>query len=308
MTSEAGLVSVIIPTYYRNETLPRVIESCLASTYDDLEIIVVDDSGEEHAKSVATQYDIRYIAHEHNKGGNPARNTGLAAARGDYIQFLDDDDMVHEEKFEAQVAQLRADESVGVSYCGARHVDGNVKLPSQDTADFLRCMLTFDWLPCTYSTMLTEAEYMRRVAPLTARKCNDDVGTLLDLAQITEFDYVRRPLVEHCDSDRSRGSQPGCVDIRKEIFLDEYGHLYDEYPPRVKELGKKGLSYGYIYEANDIFEEEFFSWRAVESTLKALRMKRHLGSIVAVVSSLGGRPGWHVAKSGYKLQEWLASR
>jgi glycosyltransferase involved in cell wall biosynthesis len=304
MTSEAEFVSVIIPTYYRNETLPRVIESCLASTYDDIEIIVVDDSGEEHAKPVATRYDVRYIAHEQNKGGNPARNTGLAAARGDYIQFLDDDDMIHEEKFEEQVAQLQADENVGVSYCGARHVDGNVKLPTQDTDDFLRCLLTFDWLPCTYSTMLTDTECMRRVAPLTARKCNDDVGTLLDLAQITDFDYVQRPLVQHCDSDRSRGSQPGCVDIRKEIFFDEYGHLYDEYPSQVEELGKKGLSYGYIYEANDIFDEDYFSWRAVESAMKALRTKPHLGSIVAVVASLCGRPAWRVAKGAY----WLCER
>jgi glycosyltransferase involved in cell wall biosynthesis len=308
MTDEGeSLISVIIPTYYRNETLPQVIESCLASTYDDLEIIVVDDSGEEHAKPVATQYDIQYIAHEENKGGNPARNTGLAAARGDYIQLLDDDDVVHEEKFEEQVAQLQANENVGVSYCGIRFAGGGTNRPTKDTDDFLRCMLTFDWLPCTYSTMLTEAESLRRVAPLTARKCNDDVGTLLDLAQITDFDYVQRPLVEHCNSDRSRGAQPGCVDIRKRIFFEEYDHLYDEYPPHVRELGKKGLSYGYIYEANDIFEEEWFSWRAVESAVKALRTKRHLGSAVAVVSSLFGRPGWQVAKGGHWVQERLSS-
>ncbi|MFB6102265.1 MAG: hypothetical protein ABEJ73_06825 [Haloplanus sp.] len=110
-------------------------------------------------------------------------------------------------------------------------------------------------------------------------------------------------MVEHCESDRSRGSQPGCVDIRKEIFFDEYGHLYDDYPATVRERGRRGLSYGYIYEANDIFDKEFFSWKAVESAVKALRTKVHPASLVAVVASLGGRPGWTVAKAGY----WLTS-
>jgi hypothetical protein len=154
--------------------------------------------------------------------------------------------------------------------------------------------------------MLIEVEYVRRIAPMAARKCNDDVGMLLELAQITDFDYVRRPLVQHCDSGRSRSLQPGCVDIRKKIFFDEYADLYDGYPPKVQELSKKGLSYGYIYEANDIFEEEFYSWRAVESAVKALRTKRHLGSLVAVVASLCGRPGWKMAKEGYELREWLS--
>jgi glycosyltransferase involved in cell wall biosynthesis len=301
MEKDSNLVSIVIPTYYRNNTLPQVLESCIESTYDNTEIIVVDDSGEEHARQIATQYDVQYIAHNHNKGGNPARNTGLAAASGDYIQFLDDDDTIHEEKIESQVTQLETNDDVGVSYCGIRHRDGSVTLPSQDTTDFLRCILTFDWLPCTYSTMLTKSEYLAQIAPLPARKCNDDIGTIIDLAQITEFEYLSRPLVQHCDSNRSRGSQYGCVDIRKKIFFDEYEHLYEEYPTQVRQLGKKGISYGYIYEANDIFKNNLFSRRAIKSSIKSVLIHRNIGSLSAVAASLCGRPGWQIVKKAHQF-------
>jgi glycosyltransferase involved in cell wall biosynthesis len=109
-----GLVSVVIPTYYRNDGLRRAIESALSQTYDPVEVIVVDDSGERYAEPVAREYDVTYIAHEENLGGNPARNTGIKAASGEYIQLLDDDDRLLPEKLERQIPALEADPSVGV--------------------------------------------------------------------------------------------------------------------------------------------------------------------------------------------------
>lgn len=95
------MVTIIIPTYKRAEYIQRAIESILNQTYEDYEIIVVDDNDEnsEYRKSMQNimqkyeEYDnITYVKHKENKNGAAARNTGIRLAKGDYITFLDDDD------------------------------------------------------------------------------------------------------------------------------------------------------------------------------------------------------------------------
>ncbi len=86
-------VSVIIPTYNRAEYITQAIDSVLAQTYTDYEIIVVDDGSADNTKDVLLPYmdRIRYIYQE-NAGASAARNTGIKAAKGDWVAFLDSDD------------------------------------------------------------------------------------------------------------------------------------------------------------------------------------------------------------------------
>lgn len=114
-------VSVVIPTYNRAELLSRAIDSVLAQTYDDFELVVVDDGSTDDTEAVVTGYDddrVRYLAHETNEGANPARNTGIEAAEGEYVAFLDSDDEWQPRKLEAQLDRLSDtdDEWVAV-YC-----------------------------------------------------------------------------------------------------------------------------------------------------------------------------------------------
>lgn len=98
-------VSVIIPTCNRPVMLKRAIASVLAQTYHDFEIIIVDDGMKERAESVVNSFHdprITYIAHEQGKGGAAARNTGIRAAKGEFVAFLDDDEWVSE-KLEIQM-------------------------------------------------------------------------------------------------------------------------------------------------------------------------------------------------------------
>lgn len=106
------LVSVVIPTYSRNITLTRAIDSVLAQTYKNLEIIVVDDNPPDSEWRASTQHimkeysnnpRIRYIQNAQNMGGSGARNEGIKAANGEYIAFLDDDDEYFPEKVEKQL-------------------------------------------------------------------------------------------------------------------------------------------------------------------------------------------------------------
>lgn len=88
------LVSVVIPTYNRLESLASAIKSVLAQTYENYEIIVVNDGGID-VSSVIKSFNsnkIRYFNHESNRGVSAARNTAIKAARGKYIAYLDDDD------------------------------------------------------------------------------------------------------------------------------------------------------------------------------------------------------------------------
>lgn len=109
------LVSVIIPTYKRPDTLSRAINSVLNQTYQNVEIIVVDDNNpdtgyREKTESVMIQFEsipkVIYLKHAHNKNGSAARNTGIRASKGKYIAFLDDDDEFLPNKIAIQVAKM----------------------------------------------------------------------------------------------------------------------------------------------------------------------------------------------------------
>lgn len=90
-----GLVSVVIPTFNRPKLVSEAIKSVCAQTYQDLEILVVNDAGKNIEDLIDNFKDkrIRYIEHETNQGLSSARNTGLKHAQGKYIAYLDDDDL-----------------------------------------------------------------------------------------------------------------------------------------------------------------------------------------------------------------------
>ncbi|GAA0469178.1 glycosyltransferase family 2 protein [Alkalibacillus silvisoli] len=106
-------VSVIIPTYKRSEFLQRAIESVLNQTYANIEIIIVDDNDPDQSyrfdtEKIMKEYHdnnkVKYIKTKQNLGGALARNEGVFRAEGDFITFLDDDDIYLPKKVEVQVA------------------------------------------------------------------------------------------------------------------------------------------------------------------------------------------------------------
>ena len=123
-------VSVIIPTYKNRGGLSRSIDSVLTQDYDGLiEIIVVDDNSPNTEFRISTenlmhQYEdnpkVIYIQHEINKNGAAARNTGIKAAKGDYIAFLDDDDIFLPGKLSKQVQYLIENPKFSAAYCLAQ--------------------------------------------------------------------------------------------------------------------------------------------------------------------------------------------
>lgn len=118
-------VSVIIPSYNHAGYLPSAIQSILAQTFADWEAIIVDDGSTDDTPETVIQFvdsRIRYIYQE-NRGLSGARNTGIGAAQGTLVAFLDADDAWMPDFLARMVGLLDADASLGGAYCGFRYMD-----------------------------------------------------------------------------------------------------------------------------------------------------------------------------------------
>ncbi|RMD60851.1 MAG: glycosyltransferase family 2 protein [Alphaproteobacteria bacterium] len=110
-TSDSPTLSVVIPVYDRRHYLAAAIDSILAQTFADFEVVVVDDGSRDDSVAVVRRYRdprVRLVRHQHNRGVAAARNTGVAAARGRYVAFLDSDDVAYPDRLARQVAFLDA--------------------------------------------------------------------------------------------------------------------------------------------------------------------------------------------------------
>lgn len=116
----APAVSIVLPTYNRAYCIRRSIDSVLAQSFTDFELIVIDDGSKDDTKSIVESYDdprIVFLHHSGNRGQTPRLNEGLAAARADLIAFQDSDDEWLPEKLGKQVGAMRdLPPSVGVVY------------------------------------------------------------------------------------------------------------------------------------------------------------------------------------------------
>lgn len=125
MNTVLPLVSVVIPAFNAARFLPESIPSVLAQTWTDLELIVVDDGSTDGTAACVGAFDdprIRLVS-QANRGLAGARNSGIRAARGFYVAFLDADDLWHPEKLARHVQHLRAQPDVGVSYSASALMD-----------------------------------------------------------------------------------------------------------------------------------------------------------------------------------------
>jgi glycosyltransferase involved in cell wall biosynthesis len=117
-------VSVVIPTYNHAGYIRQAIDSALAQSSAPLEVIVVDDGSTDDTPRILAEYGQRIRAIGQTNGGvGVARNTGIAAARGDLIALLDSDDSWDPAKLERQLARLAVDPDVGLVHCGSEQVD-----------------------------------------------------------------------------------------------------------------------------------------------------------------------------------------
>ena len=168
MTTTVPTVSVVIVTYNKADTIAAAIDSVLAQTYQDLEVLVVDDgSTDETAARVKGYGDrVRYLP-KTNGGTGSARNVGIANARGRFIAFLDGDDLWLPTKLEIQLAVFEREPHILAVQCSAYCVDNTLQAfearrcdPRRDTVtDFL----LFRNLPAFSSAIVVRRECFERI-------------------------------------------------------------------------------------------------------------------------------------------------
>lgn len=124
-------LSIIVPVYNSEKYLDRCINSILAQTFTDFEVILVDDGSIDQSGKICDKYaqkDCRIIViHQDNRGVSAARNVGLKIAKGRYITFVDSDDYIEEEMYQKMITILEND-SVDLVICGFQYIDNNNRI------------------------------------------------------------------------------------------------------------------------------------------------------------------------------------
>jgi len=129
--SVTPLVSVVVPTHNRAALLKRTLRSILQQQVSDLEVIVVDDGSVDDTSAVAAAADsrVRLLRNSESAGVSAARNRGIAAARGEWVAFCDDDDLWSPEKLAGQLAAAERD-GASWAYAGDVNVDDGLRVLS----------------------------------------------------------------------------------------------------------------------------------------------------------------------------------
>jgi hypothetical protein len=195
------LVSTIIPVYNRPVLLAEAVESVIAQTHQLIEIIIVDDGSTDETASVCDQFAREYwfvkVIHQTHTGlAGRAREAGRLVARGEFIQYLDSDDLLLPRKFSVMVKALAENPRCDIAYCYTRrYVRGE---PPRDVP----CERTGE----TFDRMLPEflaQRFWHTCTPLYRRRICDRAGPWSDLAALEDMEYDMRiaranPRLYHC--------------------------------------------------------------------------------------------------------------
>lgn len=201
------IVSAIITTYKREPAIVcRAVNSILGQTYKNIEIIIVDDSPDSYPLRNQVQEAVmqiapeaKYIFHETNQGACVARNTGLSAASGQFVAYLDDDDEWMPDKIQKQIAVM-AQEKTALVYCGHVFCNENSMfhktiLPKLVKGDVYEALLKENFIGST-SFPLIRTTAIREVGGFDVlMESAQDYDVWLRLAERYDVDYVADPLV-----------------------------------------------------------------------------------------------------------------
>ena len=198
-------VSVVIPTYNRAGLLGRAVRSVLNQSFEDFEILVVDDASTDGTDEVISSLNderVKYFYHGENMGISAARNTGIRNARGKYIGFLDSDDEWLPSKLEKQISCFEGSSgSVGAVYCRHYLQDelfgnyrGVVHLDPRKGEVYRE--IVSGWFPGPPSLFLLTREALEESGLFDEDlPCFEDVDLYIRIAERFSFDYVDEPLV-----------------------------------------------------------------------------------------------------------------
>lgn len=187
LTIHSGLVTAVIPVYNRAALLREAVASVLAQTYRQVEIIIVDDGSTDETGTVVDDFAARHpqqirIIHQANAGPGAAREAARLIARGEFIQYLDSDDLLEPRKFERQVSGLKSRRDCDVSYGMTRQYE----LGSMPTDDPWK--RTGEEIATMFPSFL-RSRWWGTSTPLYRRRLLDRAGPWLELRNEEDWEY-----------------------------------------------------------------------------------------------------------------------
>jgi glycosyltransferase involved in cell wall biosynthesis len=193
---DEGTVSVIIPTHNRSAYLRRAVASVLRQSYENIEVIIVDDASTDDTPEVVTSVGderVTYLRNQRNVGANASRNRGLCTAVGEYIAFLDDDDYyIDPEKIVDQVMLLKHNKNVGFVGCGYYDVSIQAERIPNIKGQISRDLLL------SFSNIETSTILMRREVAEQAGYLDEKLPSeqnrdfFYRISKLAGFDYLSR--------------------------------------------------------------------------------------------------------------------
>lgn len=239
------LISVIVPVYNVEKYLARCVDSIIAQTYSNLEIILVDDGATDRSGLICDEYaqkDSRIrVIHKENGGLSDARNAGLDVANGELIGFIDSDDYIAPDMYEVLYQNLKS-RNADIATCGVFNCFPNRIIPDQNETGILvlnsyeaiRNALESSNLPL-YAWNKLYKKYLFSNVRFPVGKIYEDAFVMIRLLDLTntvvvtmepKYYYMRRP-----ESITMRNYRPADLDIveahmtNREFILDKYPDL-----------------------------------------------------------------------------------
>lgn len=255
------LVSCVIPSYKRADTLKRAINSVLAQTYKEIEVLVVDDNiaGDEYSVTlhqIIESYNgdprVILVTQPKHINGAEARNAGVRASHGEYIAFLDDDDEWLPEKIEKQMKAL-SDNPVcmGVSCLYNEFMNGELvhSCPPYNTENMNMKVFSRQVAVFTSTVLLNKEKLMEFGAFNNKLKRHQDLQLLLDFTSRNKMTVVCEYLVKlHLDSGINRPNLERFIQIKKDFFA-AMEPLFNKYSKSEQKLIKSAHCYEIVFSA-----------------------------------------------------------
>lgn len=246
-------VSVVIPTWNRSSLLERSIRSALAQSHPPLEVLVCDDGSTDDTEQVVRSIGdsrVRWLPGE--RAGRPAvpRNRGIRAGKGEWIAFLDDDDVWLPEKLEKQLAQLHGSGCRAVCSQALANDDLNgtdaYRLgwtgPLLGFHDLLQGNRVICSTAMIHRSLLSSVQGFPEAAGLTSM---EDYALWLRVATVTDFSFVSEPLAIYADAPQT-SIRSVCTDAwqQKRLVLGDFIAWGLKKPMAARCLGAAARSYG----------------------------------------------------------------
>ncbi|MTT32162.1 glycosyltransferase [Terrilactibacillus sp. BCM23-1] len=234
-------ISVIIPTYNREKLLYGAINSLKDQTYNNIEIIIVDDCSNDNTEQMVMEEKLKdhrivYVKHNKNMGAPQARNTGISKSTGEFIAFLDSDDQWLPSKLEKQMKIFQKKKKVGVVYTGIINVSNNGirnKTTPKFNGQILNELLIRNCVGTTSTVMIRKNLLVKTGGFDSNLPSCQDWDLWVRLAQISNFDFVDESLVVFNEHDGDR------ITTNIKSVLDGHIRFYEKYDYLIEKLEKK---------------------------------------------------------------------